>query len=89
MAICHTQFDANGDSHDDWSWFLNAGYPDAIGFYRRLVDQKQKVVVVAEQQSDPALRAALKGRLFNVLITDEATAYSLLSGSPPRWKVNA
>jgi DNA-binding transcriptional regulator LsrR (DeoR family) len=84
--LSYALFDPNGEGRNDWRFFLNAGDPDPIGFYRQMVEQKHKVIVVAESNSDPALRAALKGRLFNVLITDEATAHSLLAPSPPRWR---
>jgi len=84
--LSYALFDDRGEGRPDWQFFLNTGYPDAIGFYRRLVEQKHKVIVIADFCSDPALRAALKGRLFNVLIADQATATSLLQPTPPRWK---
>jgi DNA-binding transcriptional regulator LsrR (DeoR family) len=80
-------FDENGESRDHWRFFLNVGYPDTVGFFRNLVGQKKKVIVVAECSSDPALRAALRGGLFNVLITDDATAHFLLAAAPPRFRV--
>jgi DNA-binding transcriptional regulator LsrR (DeoR family) len=79
-------FDENGETRDDWQFFLNVGYPNAISFFRSLVEQERKVIVVAEAISDPALRVALNARLFNILIADEATAVYLLASSPPRFR---
>ena len=45
-----------------------------------MVKAQKTVVVVAGRYKTAALRAALRGRLFNVLITDEMAAKELLGG---------
>jgi DNA-binding transcriptional regulator LsrR (DeoR family) len=45
-----------------------------------MVKAQKTVVVAAGRYKTAALRAALRGRLFNVLITDEMAAKELLGG---------
>lgn len=68
-------FDANGATAPNWNIFPALGV-DAV---REMVEAKKTVVVAAENYKLPAIRAALKGRLLNVLITDEQAATALLS----------
>jgi hypothetical protein len=66
-------------------YFVTGGYGtdhSGVEFYRRLVRQGKKVVVIAGPFKIRAILAALKGKLFNVLITDEATAQRILDESP-------
>ena len=78
-------FDANGNGRKDWEFFLTAGhYSDnseyrGVEFYRHLVRSGKQVVVVAGIYKVPAILAALKGKLFNVWITDEETARTILT----------
>lgn len=62
-------------------YFLSGGYNTGhpgVAFYQRLVARGKSVVVVAGPFKLPAIRAALRGKLFNVLVTDEKTAKQLL-----------
>jgi deoxyribonucleoside regulator len=45
-----------------------------------LVKIPTKIVVAGEQRKEAAVRAAIKGRLVDILITDESLALALLSG---------
>lgn len=73
----------------NWRFFLTPGYdPDpendpgsGIQFFRQMVDDGKKVIAIAGVHKEPAIRAALKGKLFNVWFTDEVTARNIL-GSP-------
>ncbi len=72
--------DAQGRSRENWRYFLTAGYGSAhpdIEFYKQMVEQKKKVIVMAGPFKIPALMAALRGQLFSVLITDEDSARQL------------
>lgn len=69
-------------------FFVTGGYDTAdhagLEFYRRLVrSKKKKVVVIAGPFKVEAIMAALRGKLFNVLITDEGTAQRILEESRP------
>jgi deoxyribonucleoside regulator len=72
--------DEDGNSRPEWRFFLTAGdgskYPD-VRFYRHMVEKKKTVVVMAGPFMVPALKAALRGKLFNVLITDQDSAKQL------------
>jgi DNA-binding transcriptional regulator LsrR (DeoR family) len=76
--INYCLFDENGEGRDEWAFFLTPGYPKGVDFMRRLVATDRRVIVVAHLDQLSALRAALKGRLLNNLITDDATARALL-----------
>ncbi len=91
-------FDADGKGRPDWQFFLTAGansHHEGLDFYKNLVKRKQRVIAIAGERKIDALRAALKGKLFNVLITDYDTAFQLcgrkhwvLSDLPPvKWTV--
>jgi DNA-binding transcriptional regulator LsrR (DeoR family) len=72
--------DAQGCSREFWTYFLTAGYGSAhpdIQFYKHMVELKKKVIVMAGPFKIPALMAGLRGKLFNVLITDEDSARQL------------
>jgi DNA-binding transcriptional regulator LsrR (DeoR family) len=67
---------------DRWRFFLTAGHyptPKGIDFYRDLVDRNKTVVVIAGVHKETAIRAALKGKLFNYWITDDETARNILA----------
>lgn len=71
-------FDAGGNPSKGKTFFLTPGYPNGLEFCRRMVERQRRVIVVAGLREQPFIRAALAGKLFNVLITDEAAAAALL-----------
>ena len=69
-----------------WRFFLTAGHnspnEQGIDFYRQMVANKknnQTVIVIAGLHKEAVIRAALKGKLFNVWFTDEETARNILA----------
>ena len=75
--------DARGKtlSEERWRFFLTAGHYSqhpGLKFYRNMVDEKRAVVVIAGVNKEPAIRAALRGKLFNHWITDDLTVRSIL-----------
>jgi DNA-binding transcriptional regulator LsrR (DeoR family) len=76
--FCYVLIDSNGQRKLDWEYFLSIG-ADAL---RRMATQhrhRRVVLVSAGQHKHQAVRAALRGQLFNVLICDDATAMYLLN----------
>ncbi len=77
LAYC--PFDRNGQGDPRWRFFLTAGALErdperqGIGFYRKMVRDGKKVVVIAGTKKQEAVYAALKGGIFNVWITDNET----------------
>lgn len=67
-------FDAKGRTMPNWNVFPALG----VEAVREMVQAQKTVVVAAGNYKLPALRAALQGRLLNVLITDEQAAQGLL-----------
>jgi deoxyribonucleoside regulator len=70
-------FADDGTTAPEWNIFPALGVYEA----QTMVKAKKTVVVATGRYKLAALRAALKGRLFNVLITDELAARELLSGN--------
>jgi DNA-binding transcriptional regulator LsrR (DeoR family) len=65
-----------------WRFFLTAGHylkHSGVDFYRDLALQKKVVVVIAGIHKEAAIKAALKGKLFNYWITDDETARYVLA----------
>ena len=84
--IAYCFFDADGRGDDDkWRFFPTAGDHDpkrrGVAFYRRMVEERKPVIVIEGSYKVPAIVAALKGRLFNVWITDEAAARQALAAN--------
>jgi hypothetical protein len=76
-------FDRKGRGNPRWNFFAmpGEGTPySGVEFYRRLVDQGKRVIVIAGARKWDALVPAINARLFNVLITDAHTAHRLLIG---------
>jgi DNA-binding transcriptional regulator LsrR (DeoR family) len=73
--INYSFFDDEGRTTPDWNVFPSLGAEQA----KAMVKEGKKVVVAVGKYKLTALRAALKGRLFNVLITDEMAARELLA----------
>jgi DNA-binding transcriptional regulator LsrR (DeoR family) len=75
-------FDDNGNGSDEWQFFLTAGHYSGrrgVDFYRDMVSTGKEVIVAAGMYKTRALLAALKGKLFNVWITDDKTAGEILA----------
>jgi deoxyribonucleoside regulator len=81
LSYCH--FDKNGsDEGREWEFFLTPKR-DGVSYYRQMVEDGRPVVVTAGKYKEDQLLAALKGKLFNVWITDEVTAEELLRQVEP------
>jgi len=78
--LSYCLFDKDGNSRDDWTFFLSAGHYAAdekrrgLGFFKQMVADGKKVIVPAGPYKLAAIKIGLKAKLFNVLITDEDTA---------------
>ncbi len=77
-------FDRSGQPSEKWKFFLTAGHnhPDpghrGIGFFKEMVKERKKVIVIAGHRKEDAIRTALEKKLFNVWITDENSARFVL-----------
>jgi len=79
--LSYSMFDNEGRGKPDWKFFITAGEGtpySGVDFFRRLVEERRKVIVIAGAKKWKALLPAVKARLFNVLITDAHTANRLL-----------
>jgi deoxyribonucleoside regulator len=74
--INYSFFAEDGTTAPEWNIFPALGVAQA----QAMVKAQKTVVVAAGRYKMAALRAALRGRLFNVLITDEMAAKELLGG---------
>jgi len=82
--LSYCLFDENGNSNDDWRFFPMVGdfsEHKGLDFYRHMCDQRKTVIAIAGPYKLEPIKAALKGKLINVLITDEHTAREILEGS--------
>jgi deoxyribonucleoside regulator len=73
--VNYSFFNEEGGTSPEWNIFPSLG----VDQLREMVKAKKKVVVAVGSYKLPALKAALKGRLFNTLITDEVAAKELLN----------
>ena|SRR5215510_7869340 len=73
--INYSFFDGEGKTSPEWNIFPSLG----VDRLREMVKAGKKVVVAVGRYKLPALKAAVRGRLFNVLITDEMAAKDLLN----------
>jgi deoxyribonucleoside regulator len=73
--INYSFFDEHGQTAAEWNIFPSIG----VDQIRGMVEAKKKVVVAVGRYKIAALKAALRGRLFSVLITDEMAAKELLN----------
>jgi DNA-binding transcriptional regulator LsrR (DeoR family) len=77
-------FDDDGNGSDDWQFFLTGGHYSGhrgVEFYRHMVTTGRQVIVAAGIYKTRAIIAALKGKLFNVWITDDVTAREVLASN--------
>jgi DNA-binding transcriptional regulator LsrR (DeoR family) len=82
--ISYNLFDDKGQGRPEWQFFITAGHGSkhtGVDFYRHLVEQGRKVIVMAGIRKEAALRVGLNARLFNVLITDVHTTQRLLASN--------
>ncbi len=73
--INYSFFAEDGTTMPEWNIFPALGVTQV----QAMVKSQKTVVVAAGRYKSAALRAALRGHLFNVLITDELAAKELLS----------
>jgi deoxyribonucleoside regulator len=74
--------DSDSDPPKPLQYFLSGGHGTAqsgINFYKRLVASEKTVIAIAGPFKLPAIRAALKGELMNIWVTDEDTARQILT----------
>lgn len=79
--FCYHLIDAKGESKDWWRFFLSAGHyteKSGVAFYKQMVGRKKTVMVIGGAYKIQVIKAALRGQLFNVWITDEASARQIL-----------
>jgi DNA-binding transcriptional regulator LsrR (DeoR family) len=86
ISYCH--FNENGEDPDNqWRFFLTAGECDedpkrrGLGFYKAMTQAAKPVIAIAGPYKLDPIKAALKGKLINILITDEHTAREIIEGS--------
>ena len=75
--------DANGESNDDWRFFPSIGdysHYKGVKYYRHMVQRKKPVVAIAGPFRLDPIKAALRGKLINILITDDVTAQQIAEG---------
>jgi DNA-binding transcriptional regulator LsrR (DeoR family) len=78
--FCYCPFDADGNGKDSWRFFLTAGHYSehpGIEFFKHMVASGKKVVGFGGPYLAPVIRAALQGKIVNVLIIDGPTARDL------------
>jgi DNA-binding transcriptional regulator LsrR (DeoR family) len=73
--VSYNYFDSEGNTRPEWQFGISLG----VDHLKKMVSEDKWVVVVAGKYKEVALKAALKGRLLNVLITDARTASNLLA----------
>lgn len=74
--------DPNSAQPKALQYFLSGGYGTdhpGVDFYKRLVKKGRTVVALGGPFKLPAIKAALKGKLMNVWVTDEDTARTILT----------
>jgi deoxyribonucleoside regulator len=76
--VCYVLVDSEGERKLDWEYFLSIG-ADALRSMSKQHPNRRVVLVSAGQDKHEAVRAILRGKFFNVLICDDATAMYLLS----------
>jgi DNA-binding transcriptional regulator LsrR (DeoR family) len=81
--ISYCLFDQKGQGRPSWKFFITAGEGtdhEGVDFYRQLVADGKKVIVIGGTRKEAALKPGVEAKLFNVLITDAFTAKGLLAG---------
>jgi DNA-binding transcriptional regulator LsrR (DeoR family) len=81
--VCYVLVDSGGQRKLDWEYFLSIG-ADALRSMSKQHPNRRVVLVSAGQDKHEAVRAILRGKFFNVLICDDATAMYLLSDGQNR-----
>jgi DNA-binding transcriptional regulator LsrR (DeoR family)/tetratricopeptide (TPR) repeat protein len=75
-------FDHDGNGKGEWELFLTAGYPSSLDLFKEMVSTGSPVIGVGNLSTLPAMRAALRGKFINVLVTDVASAIELIPHHP-------
>jgi hypothetical protein len=70
-------FDAEGNGRKEWEFLLTAGYPNSVQHYKDMVKEGYPVIGVGNLATLPAIRAALQGKIVNILVTDIYAAAEL------------
>lgn len=80
--LSYCLFDDRGATRKNWQLFLTPGHYDShrqgLEFYRNMVFEKKDVVVIAGAYKERAIYAALNAGLFNVWITNQEAAKTVL-----------
>jgi DNA-binding transcriptional regulator LsrR (DeoR family) len=88
FSYCAFDEDGNGkkdkDGSDLWRFFMTPGYfstSTGIEFFKQMVKKGKRVVAFGGPYLLKPTKAALKGEVFNVWITDEHTARQIAEGT--------
>ena len=73
--VSYSFFDHEGNTKREWNLAIALG----VDQLKKMVAEQKEVVVIAGRFKERALKAALRGRIFNVLITDDRTAAKLVA----------
>jgi deoxyribonucleoside regulator len=82
--LSYCLFDENGESDASWRFFPMVGdFPEdskfkGVDFYRNMCEKRKTVIAVAGPYKLEPIKAALKGKLINVLVTDQHTVRKLV-----------
>ena len=82
--VSYCLIDADGNTRDEWRFFPRVGdYSDfqGVDYYRNMIAKKKPVIAMAGPYKLQPIKAALRGKLINTLITDEETARQLAEGN--------
>jgi DNA-binding transcriptional regulator LsrR (DeoR family) len=81
--FCYYLIDEEGETRTEWSFFLSGGHYSGnrqrLSFFSDMVANGRIVIIIAGAYKEAAILAALRARLFNVWVTDEASAKYMLS----------
>jgi DNA-binding transcriptional regulator LsrR (DeoR family) len=82
--FCYNLIGEDGRGDDKWRFFLTAGHYSAypgLAFFQHMVETGKRVVAIVGPRKREAILAALKAKVFNVLISDSQTVKDLLKHS--------
>ncbi|MGD0798638.1 MAG: sugar-binding domain-containing protein [Acidobacteriaceae bacterium] len=81
--ISYCLVNVDGKSDDKWRFFPAVGdhsdYP-GVSYYRHMVEMEKPVIAIAGPFRLAPIKAVLRGKLVNILITDEDTAQQIVAG---------
>lgn len=76
-GVSYSFFDSEGNSRASWNFAISLD----VDHLKKMVNEGKSVVIIAGRYKEKSLAAALKGKIGNVLITDDRTARQLLESS--------